>query len=68
MMRKALMKAGVIAGSVLGAAAANASVITAEATTALEGIKTDVSTVGVILVIAAATAVSFKWVKGSIFG
>ena len=57
---------GVISGA-LAVPAANASVITAEVTDALNGIQTDVTTIGAILLVVAATAVAFKWVKGTLF-
>lgn len=66
-MKNLYLKAGTVAGMFLLAGSANAAV-DAAAQTAIDGIPGDVTTVGTALVIAAATAVSFKWVKGTLFG
>lgn len=68
MLKNKLLKAGAVAGAAMGATAANASVVTAEVTTALDGITADLTTVGGIMIGLAAVAVSFKWVKRAIFG
>jgi hypothetical protein len=68
MLKNKLLKAGAVAGAVLGATAANASVVTAEVIGALDGITADLTTVGGIMIGLAAVAVSFKWVKRAIFG
>lgn len=67
MNRKQLAIGGISGVSLLSASSAMAAVPT-EVTDALTALGTDVATVGTALVVAAAVAIGFKWIKAMLFG
>lgn len=69
-MKKLLATAGALAAGLfsVNASATATSAIDAAVTAQLDQIPTDLSTVGFALLAAAALAISFKWVKGMMFG
>lgn len=66
MKKSKWLKAGAAAGAAMGATAANASVLTAEVQATIEAIVGDITTVGGIIIGAAAVYASFRWVKRGI--
>jgi hypothetical protein len=66
MKKSKWLKAGAVAGAVMGATAANASVITTEVQASLDGINGDLVIVGGIIIGVAAVYASFRWVKRGI--
>jgi hypothetical protein len=66
MLKKKLLKAGAVAGAVMGATAANATVITPEVQASLDGIVGDLTIVGGIMIGVAAVYAAFRWVKRGI--
>ena len=66
MLKKKLIKAGAAAGAVMGATAANATVITTEVQASLDGIVGDLTIVGGIMIGVAAVYAAFRWVKRGI--
>jgi hypothetical protein len=66
-LRNSFFRYGAIV-SLLATGSANAAIDTAAITTAFGDLTTAIGVVGGLIIGAAALAVSYKWVKGMIFG
>jgi hypothetical protein len=66
MKKSKWLKAGAVAGAVMGATAANASIITTEVQASLNGIVGDLTIVGGIMIGVASVYAAFRWVKRGI--